>query len=62
MLIVEPDPVSRARAFLFPQQFASIEEPLVDFCEALFRPSPLETNLLPRGVYLTAVAIEKIGM
>jgi type VI secretion system protein ImpL len=54
VLIVEPDPVSRARAFLFPQQFASIEEPLVDFCEALFRPSPLETNLLPRGVYFTS--------
>ncbi|CAE6754081.1 type VI secretion system membrane subunit TssM [Paraburkholderia domus] len=54
VLIVEPDADSRARAFLFPQQFASIETPLVDFYEVLFRPSSLETNLLSRGVYFTS--------
>ena len=48
------DSVSRARAFLFPQQFASIEEPFVHSREALFRTAPLETNLLPRGVYFTS--------
>ncbi|HZZ06508.1 type VI secretion system membrane subunit TssM [Paraburkholderia sp.] len=54
VLVVEPDLDSRARAFLFPQQFANIEEPLADFCAALFRPSPLETNLLARGFYFTS--------
>ena len=38
VLNVEPDPTSRALAFLFPQQFASIEETLDDFLRRYFDP------------------------
>ncbi|MEZ0601904.1 type VI secretion system membrane subunit TssM [Paraburkholderia sp. IW21] len=54
VLITDPDLDSRALAHLFPQQFASLKEPLDDFCVALFRPSRLETNLVARGLYFSS--------
>ncbi|MGF6901838.1 type VI secretion system membrane subunit TssM [Paraburkholderia sp. GAS348] len=54
VLIADPDPDSRALAYLFPQQFASLKETLDDFLVALFRPSRLETNLVARGIYFTS--------
>ncbi|MFM0501033.1 type VI secretion system membrane subunit TssM [Paraburkholderia caffeinilytica] len=54
VLIAEPDVDTRALAYLFPQQFASLKEILDDFLVALFRTSRLETNLVARGVYLSS--------
>lgn len=54
VLLADPCRDSRARAFLFPQQFASLKEILDDFCAALFRTSRLEANLLARGIYFTS--------
>ncbi|MFM0250235.1 type VI secretion system membrane subunit TssM [Paraburkholderia sediminicola] len=54
VLIADPDLDSRALAYLFPQQFASLKETLIDFCTTLFRTSRMETNLLARGIYFTS--------
>ena len=65
VLIADPDPESRALAYLFPQQFAGLKETLNDFCAALFHVSRLETNLVARGVYFcsalqTGPAIDRV--
>lgn len=54
VLIADPDPDSRALAYVFPQQFASLKETLDDFLVALFRASRLETNLVARGIYFSS--------
>lgn len=54
VLIADPDLDSRARAYLFPQQFASLKEVIGDFCQTLFRHSPIETNPRARGIYFTS--------
>lgn len=60
VLNADPDLDSRALAYLFPQQFASLKETLDDFLMALFRPSRLETNLVARGIYFSS-ALQKSG-
>ncbi|MDE1183221.1 type VI secretion system membrane subunit TssM [Paraburkholderia sp.] len=54
VLLSEPDVTRRARAFLFPQQFASVRQAHDDFCAALFCASPLDVELHARGIYFTS--------
>jgi type VI secretion system protein ImpL len=54
VLIADPDTAARARAFLFPRQFATLAQPLAGFCAALFRHSPLDPALRARGLYFAS--------
>ncbi|WGS49456.1 type VI secretion system membrane subunit TssM [Paraburkholderia sp. D15] len=54
VVIADPDLDSRALAYMFPQQFASLRDVLGGFCSALFQTSRLEANLFARGVYFTS--------
>ncbi|RAS21709.1 type VI secretion system membrane subunit TssM [Paraburkholderia bryophila] len=54
VLSTDPDLDSRALAYLFPQQFASLRDVLDGFCSALFRASQLEPNLVARGIYFAS--------
>ncbi len=50
----EQDSVRRALVYGFPQQMASMREPLQDFLNEIFRPSRFEQRRLLRGVYFTS--------
>lgn len=50
----EPDLHSRGLAYLFPQEFASMQQILGEFYAAVCRPSRFENDLLIRGVYFTS--------
>lgn len=50
----DPDLDSRALAYLFPQQFASLRDVLDGFCSTLFQTSHLEAKLVARGIYFTS--------
>ena len=50
----ERDATRRALLYGFPQQFALLRDRLVQFVEATFAPTKLETKLVLRGVYFTS--------
>ncbi len=50
----ERDPTRRALLYGFPQQFAMLRDRLVQFVEAAFAPTKLETRLIIRGIYFTS--------
>ena len=56
----ERDPARRALLYGFPQQFALLRDRLVQFVEAAFAPTTLETKLIIRGVYFTSGTQEGI--
>jgi type VI secretion system protein ImpL len=50
----EADPQRRARIYGFPNQFASLREPLQDFVQQVFSPSPFEARPMLRGLYFVS--------
>jgi len=50
----EHDLQKRALIYNFPQQFAALREPLVDFLAQVFEPSSFEVRPMVRGVYFTS--------
>ena len=54
VLASEPELVDRAEAWLFPQEFAQLEQPLLEWLTALSRASRFEPELWLRGVYFTS--------
>ncbi len=50
----EQDMQRRGLIFGFPQQVASLKEPVLDFLRAIFQPSRFEQRSLLRGVYFTS--------
>ncbi|MEM7422238.1 MAG: type VI secretion system membrane subunit TssM [Pseudomonadota bacterium] len=53
-LAQEPDPQSRARAFGFPTQMASLKDPINGFLTQVFEPSRYQSDAALRGVYFTS--------
>ncbi len=50
----EPDLQKRALIYSFPQQFAALRDPLVEFLAQIFEPSSFEVRPMVRGVYFTS--------
>ena len=50
----ERDPRKRGLVFAFPQQFASLEQPIEELVREVFTPSRYEERPLLRGVYFTS--------
>ena len=50
----EHDLQKRALIYSFPQQFATLREPLVEFLAHVFEPSSFEVRPMVRGVYFTS--------
>jgi type VI secretion system protein ImpL len=50
----EADPQRRARIYGFPNQFANLREPLQDFVQQVFSPSPFEARPMLRGLYFVS--------
>lgn len=50
----EPDEQARAKAYLLPQQFASLQSILGYFLSDVFSTARFESRVLPRGVYFTS--------
>ena len=53
-LRTEPNPDRRAQIAMFPNQVASLEQPLAEFVQAAFGSTPGEKAPLLRGAYLTS--------
>ncbi|MBI5255431.1 MAG: type VI secretion system membrane subunit TssM [Burkholderiales bacterium] len=53
-LQTEPDAARRARIYGFPVQFAGLRAALQEFVEAVFSPSPYESQPMLRGVYFVS--------
>ena len=50
----ESDPQRRALIYAFPSQLAALRDPLHDFVQQVFSPSPFEAHPLLRGVYFVS--------
>jgi type VI secretion system protein ImpL len=50
----EADPQRRARIYGFPNQLANLREPLQDFVQQVFSPSPFEARPMLRGLYFVS--------
>lgn len=55
VLAADPDLASRGQAFLFPQEFAALQDPLFEWLSALGRASRFEPELWLRGLYFTSL-------
>ncbi|MBZ8142791.1 type VI secretion system membrane subunit TssM [Rubrivivax gelatinosus] len=54
LLAAEPDPVRRVRIYGFPNQFAALKQPLTEFVQQVFAPSPYEAEPMLRGAYFVS--------
>jgi type VI secretion system protein ImpL len=53
-LQAEADPQRRSRIYGFPNQFANLREPLHEFVQQVFSPSPFEAQPMLRGLYFVS--------